>query len=83
MENLLAKPIVITAFTQLGISLHGIQSCHSRGNMQMIEMNDPCGVENVSLIRRTEALRIKLRIVNNNETLQFYRAFLHAPRALG
>ena len=47
MENLLAKPIVITAFTQLGISLHGIQSCHSRGNMQMIEMNDPCGVENV------------------------------------
>ena len=37
MENLLIKLMVLAALTQLGISAHEFQNCHSRGCMQMIE----------------------------------------------
>ncbi len=38
MENLLVKLMLLAALTQLGISVHEFQNCHSRGCMQMIEM---------------------------------------------
>ena len=37
MENLLVKLMVLAALTQLGVSVHEFQNCHSRDCMKNIE----------------------------------------------